>query len=97
MSDYMDLSKRTNDLESRITAYEKKLEAYGTLDGEARLEAREIAIELARMKEELRHFDESDEQRQATDAADLAALRTQLDAWTAQIDRHFKHGRGDEA
>lgn len=89
-NEFTRIAKQLESLEARLARESASLEQHGALDGEQRLRAREAAIDLARLKEQIRHYGEGDADQHATDAADMTAVRTQLDYWTAQIDRKFK-------
>mgnify|MGYP000350474846 CR=1 FL=1 len=89
-NDHHVLKRELDALADRLEKAATDHDKYGVLDGAARLRAREAAIEVARLREQIEHFGDADEARHATDAADLAAVRTQIDYWTALLDRNFR-------
>ena len=89
-NEFDEIRERVNALNSQLDDASARLDKHGVLDGEERLRARDAAIEIAKIREQIAHFTDPDMERRSMDAANLKALQTQLDYWIAQIDREFK-------
>ncbi len=80
---------RVNAIEKLIEKKKSKTEAFGTLDGQERLDMNELLIEKAKLKELIEHGPDAADA--ATVAAQIQSLENSFQRWFAYIDRGYKH------
>ena len=80
---------RVDALDQLIEKKKNKTEAFGTLDGQARLDMNALLIEKAKLKELIEHGPDAADA--ATLAAQIQSLENSFQRWFAYIDRGYRH------